>query len=89
MVKAPFSIYGAVRDSTGLPCGGKGDFLSVRQARGGNVIEKPITFGAAEARGLNVIEKPITFSAAEARGLNVIEKPITFGAALRRRVGSM
>ncbi|ETT52902.1 hypothetical protein MKZ07_02860 [Paenibacillus sp. FSL P4-0338] len=46
-----------------------------------NVIEKPITFDAAEACGLNVIEKPITFGAAEARGLNVIEKPITFGAA--------
>ncbi|WP_339313697.1 hypothetical protein [Paenibacillus sp. FSL M7-0896] len=78
-MRATFSFCGAVRDSTGLPRGGKGAFLSVREARVPNVVEKPITLGRMEARGRKVIEKPITLGRMEARGRKVIEKPITFG----------
>ncbi|MEK3838059.1 MULTISPECIES: hypothetical protein [unclassified Paenibacillus] len=45
------------------------------------MVEKPITFGAAEACGPDMVEKPITFGAAVACGPDVVEKPITFGAA--------
>ncbi|MEK3715594.1 hypothetical protein [Paenibacillus sp. FSL R7-0333] len=46
-----------------------------------DMVEKPITFGAAEVCGPDMVEKPTTFGAAKVCGPDMVEKPTTFGAA--------